>query len=338
MYEYSSVSASSYDPGALVAKLNEAAADGWDVVSIVPTGGDVSAFLRRDLDAELDEAIAEEVALEDAIAEEEAIGRPRRSSPPRTALVAEEMRKRPSSRKRPRARSRKRPRRRRQASRPSPTMQLRWRPAPGPPTVPRAHRPSRPAWSRSPRWPRSPSRSRSPPAGRRRPPPRTRALRRRLRLPRRTRRPLRSHPRSGANRAEPVPAPPAAAPEPAPVVTTPAGWYPDPAGRARAALLGQHAVDRARGPAGPAVHGPARPLSLRPDPAGIDVPGCRTSEVAPGLIARQPRRHAPRRSVTPASSAETVRAAPSSATRGSSRPSSARGSPSAQRPALGPRA
>jgi hypothetical protein len=41
------VSASSYDPGALVAKLNEAAADGWDVVAIVPTGGDVSAFLRR---------------------------------------------------------------------------------------------------------------------------------------------------------------------------------------------------------------------------------------------------------------------------------------------------
>ncbi len=47
MHEYSSVSASSYDPGALVAKLNEAAADGWDVVAIVPTGGDVSAFLRR---------------------------------------------------------------------------------------------------------------------------------------------------------------------------------------------------------------------------------------------------------------------------------------------------
>ena len=46
MFEYSSVSASSYDPGALVAKLNEAAADGWDVVAIVPTGGDVSAFLR----------------------------------------------------------------------------------------------------------------------------------------------------------------------------------------------------------------------------------------------------------------------------------------------------
>jgi hypothetical protein len=52
MHEYSSVSASSYDPGALVAKLNEAAADGWDVVAIVPTGGDVSAFLRRSAGSE----------------------------------------------------------------------------------------------------------------------------------------------------------------------------------------------------------------------------------------------------------------------------------------------
>ena len=145
MYEYSSVSASSYDPGALVAKLNEAAADGWDVVSIVPTGGDVSAFLRRDLDAELDEAIAEEVALEDAIAEEEAIEEAEAELAAEDALVAEEMEE-------GRCGGGGADRRRRQ---------LRWRPAPGPPTVPRRpHRPSRPAWSRSPRWPRSPSRSR----------------------------------------------------------------------------------------------------------------------------------------------------------------------------------
>jgi hypothetical protein len=50
MFEYSSVSASSYDPSALVAKLNESTADGWDVVAIVPTGGDVSAFLRREVE------------------------------------------------------------------------------------------------------------------------------------------------------------------------------------------------------------------------------------------------------------------------------------------------
>jgi hypothetical protein len=47
MVEYSSVSASSYDPASLVAKLNASAGEGWEVVSIVPTGGDVTAFLRR---------------------------------------------------------------------------------------------------------------------------------------------------------------------------------------------------------------------------------------------------------------------------------------------------
>ena len=48
MLEYSSVSASSYDPAALVARLNEKAAEGWSVVSIVGTGGDITAFLSRE--------------------------------------------------------------------------------------------------------------------------------------------------------------------------------------------------------------------------------------------------------------------------------------------------
>jgi hypothetical protein len=47
MQEFASVSASSYDPAALVAKLNDKAAEGWSVVAIVPTGGDVTAFLSR---------------------------------------------------------------------------------------------------------------------------------------------------------------------------------------------------------------------------------------------------------------------------------------------------
>ncbi len=47
MYEYVTVSASSYDPASLATKLNEKSAQGWDVVAIVPTGGDVTAFLRR---------------------------------------------------------------------------------------------------------------------------------------------------------------------------------------------------------------------------------------------------------------------------------------------------
>ena len=48
MQEFASVSASSYDPAALVARLNEKSADGWSVVAIVGTGGDVTAFLSRE--------------------------------------------------------------------------------------------------------------------------------------------------------------------------------------------------------------------------------------------------------------------------------------------------
>jgi hypothetical protein len=60
MVEYSSVSASSYDPASLVAKLNASSEEGWEVVSIVPTGGDVTAFLQRSgADAETDEAVVE---------------------------------------------------------------------------------------------------------------------------------------------------------------------------------------------------------------------------------------------------------------------------------------
>ena len=64
------MSASSYDPAALVAKLNEAAADGWDVVSIVPTGGDVSAFLRREGSTSDDEIAAEDGMVAAVLAEE----------------------------------------------------------------------------------------------------------------------------------------------------------------------------------------------------------------------------------------------------------------------------
>jgi hypothetical protein len=48
MFEYDSVSTPTYDLAGLVSKLNERAAVGWDVVSIVPTGGDVTAILKRD--------------------------------------------------------------------------------------------------------------------------------------------------------------------------------------------------------------------------------------------------------------------------------------------------
>jgi hypothetical protein len=49
MQEFASVSSSSYDPAALAAKLTEKSADGWSVVGIVPTGGDVTAFICREL-------------------------------------------------------------------------------------------------------------------------------------------------------------------------------------------------------------------------------------------------------------------------------------------------
>ncbi len=51
MQEFSSVSASSYDPSSLAAKLTEKSAEGWSVVSIVPTGSDVTAFLTREATA-----------------------------------------------------------------------------------------------------------------------------------------------------------------------------------------------------------------------------------------------------------------------------------------------
>jgi hypothetical protein len=48
MHEFTTVSSSSYDPSALAAKLNDKSAEGWSVVSIVSTGGDVTAFLSRE--------------------------------------------------------------------------------------------------------------------------------------------------------------------------------------------------------------------------------------------------------------------------------------------------
>ncbi len=50
MQEFESISASSYDPSALATKLTAKAAEGWKVVAIVPTGGDVTAYVCRDLD------------------------------------------------------------------------------------------------------------------------------------------------------------------------------------------------------------------------------------------------------------------------------------------------
>jgi hypothetical protein len=66
MQEFSSVSASSYDPAALAAKLTEKSAEGWSVVTIVPTGGDVTAFLAREAGAATAPAAAEPAVVEPA--------------------------------------------------------------------------------------------------------------------------------------------------------------------------------------------------------------------------------------------------------------------------------
>ena len=47
MYDFDSVSVSSFEAASLAAKLTEKSADGWDVVAIVPAGSDVIAYLRR---------------------------------------------------------------------------------------------------------------------------------------------------------------------------------------------------------------------------------------------------------------------------------------------------
>ena len=66
MQEFATVSASSLDPAALAAKLTEKSAEGWAVVGIVPTGGDITAFLSRGSGAEAPAATA---AAEPAAAE-----------------------------------------------------------------------------------------------------------------------------------------------------------------------------------------------------------------------------------------------------------------------------
>lgn len=48
MLEFSAISVSSYEANSLVDQLNAAAGDGWSVVSIVPTGSTITAYLSRE--------------------------------------------------------------------------------------------------------------------------------------------------------------------------------------------------------------------------------------------------------------------------------------------------
>ena len=65
MFEYASVSASAYDTTTLLGKINDQASAGWEVVTIVATGGDVTAFLKREStgDSSIDEEVVEVVAI-----------------------------------------------------------------------------------------------------------------------------------------------------------------------------------------------------------------------------------------------------------------------------------
>jgi hypothetical protein len=88
MYEYVTVSASSYDPGSLAAKLTEKSAEGWEVVSIVPTGGDVTAFCRREAGAGEPVAAAAPAAEPEASIEELAAAAAFESAEPAPAFTA----------------------------------------------------------------------------------------------------------------------------------------------------------------------------------------------------------------------------------------------------------
>ncbi len=48
MHEFDSVSVSSYEASTLAGKLTEKSGEGWDVVAIVPSGTEITAFLKRE--------------------------------------------------------------------------------------------------------------------------------------------------------------------------------------------------------------------------------------------------------------------------------------------------
>jgi hypothetical protein len=62
MYEFDSISVSSYEASSLAAKLTERSGDGWDVVAIVPTGSEITAYLRRAGSASTDATTTDESA------------------------------------------------------------------------------------------------------------------------------------------------------------------------------------------------------------------------------------------------------------------------------------
>jgi hypothetical protein len=87
MQEFSSVTASSYDAESLAPLLNERAADGWSVVSIVAAGTNIVAYLQRETDGA---PAAETPAVETPVEESPTIDEPATDAPfvPAAAAVA----------------------------------------------------------------------------------------------------------------------------------------------------------------------------------------------------------------------------------------------------------
>jgi Protein of unknown function (DUF2510) len=62
MYEFDSISVSSYEASSLAAKLTERSGDGWDVVAIVPAGSEITAYLRRSGSGSSESATSDDTA------------------------------------------------------------------------------------------------------------------------------------------------------------------------------------------------------------------------------------------------------------------------------------
>src|SRR5258706_1366277 len=90
MYEYRSLRASTYDVDSLIDRLNGADGDGWEVVTVVPAGGDMVAIVRRPRATADAVAVAERPAVVAAVAEAPVVVAEPEPEPVHTAPAVEE--------------------------------------------------------------------------------------------------------------------------------------------------------------------------------------------------------------------------------------------------------
>jgi hypothetical protein len=92
MYEYRSLRASTYDVDSLIDRLNGADGDGWEVVTVVPAGGDMVAIVRRPRGTADAAAVAshDEPAVVAAVAEAPVVVAEPEPEPVHTAPAVEE--------------------------------------------------------------------------------------------------------------------------------------------------------------------------------------------------------------------------------------------------------